>query len=173
MAARKGAEQARGPWGFLASLEVDGQAIAVPQEVGEAVSGAGNFLLTYVGVGKKGAFDVDEFNLKIADLADVAMKMRVAHPLLQTQGEAFAHFNLHFNELKATPKVHGVLGQTFRQTGTQEEKALQYSLLSRLLGGPIMAGEGANGEGFLDGTTADYKSSSALAADCAFSSFVA
>lgn len=173
LTARKGTEQARGSQGFLASLEIDGQVVAVPQEVGQVVSGAGDFALTYAGAGKKGMFDIDEFNMKIADLADVSMKMRVAHPLLQTSEEAFAHFNLHFNDLKATPNVHGVLGQTFRQTGTQAEKALQYSLLAKLLRGPIVAADGANGEGFLDGKTADYRSSSALATDCAFSSFVA
>ena len=51
-------------------------------------------------MGKKGMFDVDTYLLKIQGLVDVDLHMRVAQPVLQTENEAYAHFNLHFSELE-------------------------------------------------------------------------
>ena len=171
MAARRGKQQTRGAEGFLSQLIFDGEAITAPQEVGVSAEGAGVTLTLKESV-KKGPYDVDTFTLAIPGVADMTVRMRVAHPLLQTPEEAYAHFNLHFDDLKVTPNVHGVLGQTFRQTRTQAQRAMEFGLLSKLLRGPIVA-DGPSGLGFLDGKPSDYKSSSLLATDCSFSAFKA
>ena len=175
LTARKGAEQKRGNAGFLSRMVVDGKEVAVPMQVGDGLqagdSRAAGLSFTLVEQGSKGgAFDMDTYSLVIPGLADITLRMRVAHPLLQKPGEAFAHFNLHFDDLKATPKVHGVLGQTFRQTAEQAKRALDFSMLAKLLGGAVVA-DGETGKGFLDGRTEDYVVSGPLATDCKYSVF--
>lgn len=72
--------------------------------------------------------------------------------------------------LQASPKVHGVLGQTYRKTTTQFLRALEYQMLTKLLGHPVAA-DGASGLGFLDGQTKDYVVPEILSTKCKFSSF--
>jgi len=52
--------------------------------------------------------------------------------------------------VRVSEKVHGVLGQTYRNTPAQLMKAVEYSELNRLLGGPVKA-DGDSGAGFLEG----------------------
>ena len=67
-----------------------------------------------------------------------------------------------------TGKVHGVLGQTFRMD--RGSRAMKYSALVSMLRRPIIADK-PSGAGFLDGSAADYETSSVSAADCCFSAF--
>lgn len=110
------------------------------------------------------------FTLGIGTQLDATLSLRAAHAALQTADDAEVHFNLLLNDLAATPRVHGVLGQTFRRTPAQEARAQQYADLARVLGGPIQA-DGDTGAGFLDGTPEDYQTSHVLAADCKVSTY--
>ena len=156
LVARKGKENARGSAGFLADVAFDGVTMSPPNALIEQ--------------GKKGPYDMDSYMLSIPGMADISVRMRVAHPLLQTQDEAYAHFNLHFDSVEVTPSVHGVLGQTFRATPEQRKKATEYSMLTKLIRGPV-AVDGDSGKGFLDGKVEDYITSDVLATDCSFSAF--
>lgn len=71
---------------------------------------------------------------------------------------------------QVTDAVHGVLGQTYRNTPEQMMKAVKYSELSRLLGAPIKA-DGESGAGFLEGSMKDYMASHVLKPDCKVSTF--
>ncbi|CAI5534160.1 unnamed protein product [Closterium sp. Naga37s-1] len=79
-----------------------------------------------------------------------------------------AHINVAFNGVEATEQVHGIIGQTYCEG--REKRAMDYNTLAHALGHPVAA-DAAEGAGFLDGKTADYESSSVLAADCRFSAF--
>ena len=146
MVARSGMVQTRGA-GFLSSVVVDGETLAVPA-LGETLSGAGGFSLSLESLEKTGPFDVDSFSLKIAGLLDMSVRMRVANPLLQSPTDAEAHFNLCINEVQRTEAIHGVLGQTYRKD--HAGRAAEYSELSALLKAPVVA-NAASGKGFLDG----------------------
>jgi hypothetical protein len=168
LAARNGKQQERGN-GFLSAVEIDNSAVAVPASEGEAAKADG-FTLTFLGVEKLGPYDVDRYALDIAGVAKLTLRLRVAHQKLQSPDDAEAHFNIEVVELKQTPKVHGVLGQTFRTTEDQVKRALKYSELVELLHTPVRA-DGATGQGFLDGSVKDYETSSVLASDCGFAAF--
>jgi hypothetical protein len=170
MVARDGKQQERGD-GFIASATLDGAPLAIPSQPGQTIS-KDSLAWTFVGVSMKGPYEIEEYNLVIANLIDVSISVRVAHPLLQTPDSAEVHFNLKFNDLKVTSKVHGVLGQTYRDTPEQLMKAVRYSELSQLLGQPIAA-DAESGKGFLEGTVQDYEPTEVLAADCKVSAFSA
>ena len=167
MVARSGIEQTRGA-GFLSSIAVDGETLAVPA-LGATLSGAGGFSLSLDALEKFGPFDVDSFSLKIAGLLDMSVRMRVANPLLQSPTDAEAHFNLGIIEVERTDAIHGVLGQTYRKD--HAERAAKYSELSALLKAPVVA-DAASGKGFLDGEPLkDYMTSNVLTPDCTFASY--
>ena len=167
LVARSGIEQTRGA-GFLSSIAVDGETLAVPA-LGKTLSGVGGFSLSLDSFEKTGPFDVDSFSLKIAGLLDLSVRMRVANPLLPAPPDAEAHSNLGINEVKRTEAIHGVLGQTYRKD--HAERAAKYSELSALLKAPVVA-DAASGKGFLDGEPLkDYMTSNVLTPYCAFSSY--
>jgi hypothetical protein len=168
MVAREGKQQERGN-GFISKAVVDGQAINVPSQPGEKFV-SGDMSLTLVGVEYKGPYEIENYRLIIGNLLDASISLRVAHQLLQTPDSAEVHFNLKFNDLQVSEKVHGILGQTYRDTPEQLTKSVRYSELARLLNEPIVA-DGETGKGFLDGSVDDYVSSNVLKADCKISSF--
>ena len=170
LVARNSKESARGD-GFMSRLALDNEVVAVPAQEGEEVTADG-FTLRFVGVEKTGPYDVEKYTAEIAGVAKLNLRMRVAHKKLQAPDDAEAHFNIEVVELKQTPKVHGVLGQTFRNSQEQVRKALKYSELAHLLHAPVRA-DGATGQGFLDGSVGDYEASSVLAPDCRFTSYSA
>lgn len=96
------------------------------------------------------------------------IKLRVAHPLLQTAEDAMTHINVRFVYLEHTAMTHGVLGQTFR--AGRERRAMDYTALSRLMGADIAA-DSVLGKGFLDGSSVDYVTSDVMSPDCKFSAF--
>lgn len=171
LVARKGPKMAREAEGYLASLVLDGRRMAVPREPQQSAK-EDMFSLTLLKVDKRSIFDVETYELSIRGVASLIVKLRAAHPMLQTDADAYVHFNVHIADLTASPQVHGVLGQTFRQTVTQTVKALEFRLLTRLMGAPVVA-DGDSGKGFLDGRPEDYKTSGLLATDSTYSSFVA
>lgn len=124
--------------------------------------------ISFLGVEKKGWYEVDRYQVSIAGLLSVQLRLRVAHPLLQTPTDAETHFNVLLDSFVPTENVHGVLGQTYRPGRTA--RSLQLQMLAQLMGHPIAA-DGAAGAGYLDGKTADYVSSNILSADCKYSAF--
>ncbi|CAI5463410.1 unnamed protein product [Closterium sp. Yama58-4] len=115
-----------------------------------------------------GYFDVDAYHLEIADLLDLEIKLRVAHPLLQTPHDAQAHINVQFLQVLGTPEVHGIVGQTYRDG--REKRTVTFAELAELTGRPIAA-DGEEGKGFLDGDVIDYTTSGVLRADCRYTAF--
>ncbi|CAI5987995.1 unnamed protein product [Closterium sp. NIES-64] len=166
LVARAGKQQERGD-GFLELAEIDGKALPRMTKEGETLSLPGGLAFTYIGV-ETGGFVKDVYRVTIAGLLDMEIKLRVAHPLLQTSDDAEAHINVAFDGVEATEQVHGIIGQTYREG--REKRAMDYNTLAHALGHPVAA-DAAEGAGFLDGKTADYESSSVLAADCRFSAF--
>jgi hypothetical protein len=171
MVARNGMQQERGD-GFMSSLLVDGEKFGIPTVPTETFKGAGGFAIRFVSVEKHGVHDIENFVVTIDGVAVISIAMRVAHATYQTADDAEAHFNIQFDKLVTTPAVHGVLGQTYRNTEAQFKKALQYRELVTLLHGPVVA-DGESGKGFLEGTVKDYETSSVLSPDCRFSSLSA
>lgn len=72
--------------------------------------------------------------------------------------------------MQTSDKVHGVLGQTYRNSAAQIAKAIKYSELNRILGGAIQA-NGETGKGFLEGKMEDYETSSITQSNCKYSPF--
>lgn len=91
LVARDGKEQGRGK-GFLERVEVDGRSLPLLQK-GETFESLGGLNLRYVAKEKAGSFDVDYYSLKIGSVLDVDLRLRVAHPRLQTETSAQTHFN--------------------------------------------------------------------------------
>lgn len=123
--------------------------------------------LTFVGEGKYGNTDMDKYEVRIGGLLAGRLNVRSAHPLLRTKTDAYAHFDFKLEELATTSKIHGVLGQTYRNDAARAVRVLEYKLLSTLLHGPMHA-DGENGLGYLDGKVDDYATSSATEPDCKF-----
>ncbi|CAI7812832.1 unnamed protein product [Closterium sp. NIES-53] len=168
LTARDGKEQLRGDSGFLASAELDGTHL--PRLApGESRSLAGGKVsLEFVGEEKTGPYDVDHYYLRIDGLLELDLKLRPAHPLLQTPDDAQVHINVMFTDASASSSVHGVMGQTYR--GGREARTVEFSRLAAMLHHPVSA-DGAEGKGFLDGQVKDYETSAVTATDCRFSAF--
>ncbi|CAI5496140.1 unnamed protein product [Closterium sp. Naga37s-1] len=171
MVARKGKQQERGDNGFLSLLEIDG-ATTTPPSVGESITTNSGLVVTKVAEEKEGPFDVDQFQVRVVGLGELDVRVRVAHPLLQTPAEAETHFNVELSDVNMTSAVHGVLGQTFRNTPEQLQRAVKYSHLAALLHRPVDVDK-AEGRGFLDGQVEEYISSSVVAPDCKYSAYAA
>ncbi|CAI7814329.1 unnamed protein product [Closterium sp. NIES-54] len=108
--------------------------------------------------------------LRVAGLGELDVRVRVAHPLLQTPTEAEVHFNVELSDVAMTSAVHGVLGQTFKNSPEQLQCAVKYSHLAALLHRPVDVDK-AEGKGFLDGDVEDHISSSVVAPDCKYASY--
>ncbi|CAI5927948.1 unnamed protein product [Closterium sp. NIES-64] len=163
IAARGGKQQERGD-GFVKSIEIDGEAIQRMQ-VGDSVTSDGGLTIQFRALEKEGPFDVDYYLLTIDGLISLDLRLRVAHPKLQTPSDAEAHINVGIAELEHTDAIHGVLGQTYRDDHAQ--RAADFQKLIASLHRPISA-DGAEGQGFLDGTPRSYEASDVLAVDCAY-----
>jgi hypothetical protein len=166
MSARKGKESKRLN-GFISDITLDGEAVAVPTTVDSSINTDG-MAFTLSSQTTWGISDMDVFTLSIGDF-NAEISLRVAHPLLQTSAEAFAHFNVKVDSFKPTRDVHGVLGQTFRADAQHLVKMLEYKLLASLLRGPVVA-DGESGAGYLEGSMQDYQTSGPASADCKYSS---
>ncbi|GJP62027.1 hypothetical protein CLOP_g19132 [Closterium sp. NIES-67] len=163
--ARDGKEQARGD-GFVKSIVADNKALP-KLKVGESKKIA-DLTLTFNKIEKVGPYDVDAYTVKIGDQMELDLRLRVAHPLLQTPDDAETHINVMFTDVSPSADVHGVMGQTYR-TG-REKRTTDFSRLAAVLHHPVSA-DGAEGKGFLDGKVSDYETTSVTATDCRFSAF--
>ncbi|CAI7850651.1 unnamed protein product [Closterium sp. NIES-53] len=166
LAARGGKQQERGD-GFMKSIEIDGEEIP-RMKVGDTVTTGGGLTVHFRGLEKEGPFDVDYYMLTIDGLISLDLRLRVAHPKLQTPTDAEAHINVGIAELEHTEEIHGVLGQTYRADHTQ--RAADFQRLIASLHRPISA-DAAEGKGFLDGTPRLYEASDVLAVDCAYTAY--
>ncbi|GJP41250.1 hypothetical protein CLOM_g916 [Closterium sp. NIES-68] len=166
--ARDGKKTARGK-GFLKEIEYDGHVLPL-LKLGEKYSLKGGLTFAFEAYEKagRGFFDVDAYHLKIEGLIEMGIKLRVAHPLLQTKDDAEAHLNVHFEHIYRTDDIHGIMGQTYRDG--REKRALDYNTLSQVIGRPIAA-DGPSGAGFLDGNVKDYRTSGVLSPDCLYTAY--
>ncbi|CAI5496354.1 unnamed protein product [Closterium sp. Naga37s-1] len=168
LTARDGKEQTRGTQGFLASATLDNKPLP-HLTLGEThVLSNGRLVLSFVGQEKTGPFDVDVYTLRLKNLLELELKLRAAHPLLQTPEDAQVHINLMFVDSNPSSDVHGVMGQTYRSG--REQRTLEYSRLAALLHHPVSV-DGEEGKGFLDGEVGDYETSGVTATDCRFTAF--
>ncbi|CAI5477643.1 unnamed protein product [Closterium sp. Yama58-4] len=159
---------ARGEW--LSVADRGGRSGDGDSSVGESIATESGLVVTKVAEEKEGPFDVDQFQVRVAGLGELDVRVRVAHPLLQTPTEAETHFNVELSDVAMTSSVHGVLGQTFRTSPEQLQRAVKYSHLAALLHHPVDVDK-AEGKGFLDGEVEDYISSSIVAPDCKYASY--
>ncbi|CAI5960639.1 unnamed protein product [Closterium sp. NIES-64] len=111
---------------------------------------------------------MDYYLLTIDGLVALDLRLRVAHPKLQTPSDAEVHLNVGIAELEHTDDIHGVLGQTYREDHAQ--RAADFQRLIATLNHPIIT-DGAEGEGFLDSTPRSYEASRVHAVDCAYTAF--
>lgn len=168
MTARDGKSEKREE-GFMGSMTVDGE--EVPRiHVGDSITRDGGLKIHFVGYEKQGGgyFDVDVYQVEIKNLLSVEVKLRPAHPLLQTKDDVMTHINVQFMHVEHSVATHGVLGQTFRSG--REKRAIDYTALSRLIGRDVAADSSA-GTGFLDGGRGDYQTTSVMSSDCKYSAF--
>ncbi|CAI5514304.1 unnamed protein product [Closterium sp. Naga37s-1] len=106
LAARGGKQQERGD-GFMKSIEIDGEEIP-RMKVGDTVTTGGGLTVHFRGLEKEGPFDVDYYMLTIDGLISLDLRLRVAHPKLQTPTDAEAHINVGIAELEHTEEIHVV-----------------------------------------------------------------
>eukprot|EP00271_Cylindrocystis_brebissonii_P016956 TRINITY_DN4212_c0_g1_i1.p1 TRINITY_DN4212_c0_g1~~TRINITY_DN4212_c0_g1_i1.p1 ORF type:complete len:471 (+),score=50.42 TRINITY_DN4212_c0_g1_i1:239-1651(+) len=166
LVARGGRETER-KRGFMGLMEVDGKVLD-QLKVGESVKLAGGAVLTLKAIEKIGSLDSDYYTLVIDNIVDMDIRLRPANKLLWTSEEAEVHFSVGFNSLERTSNIHGVLGQTYRED--HADRAFEFSKISAMLHHNVHA-DGPEGEGFLDGKVADYRTSSVMVADCKFNVF--
>ncbi|CAI5525376.1 unnamed protein product [Closterium sp. Naga37s-1] len=105
MVARKGKQQERGENSFVSLIAIDGQP-TVPPTVGQSIATESGLVVTKIAEAKEGPFDVDQFQVRVAGLGELDVRVRVAHPLLQTPEEAETHFNVELSDVKMTSAVH-------------------------------------------------------------------
>ena len=168
LSARDGPHVKRGS-GFLAGAELDKVVLPALQE-GEshALVGGGNLTFHHIGSWGHHKDPVDVYFVTLPGLLTIQAALRVENRRWRTRSNAWTHFDVSLSQVHPSDKMHGVLGQTFRTdrgSGSTDFKALT-SLLRR----PVAA-DGDSGVGFLDGSAADYETTSVLAADCRFSAF--
>ena len=167
LSAREGPQVERGS-GFLESAEYNYVALPAMQD-GETRKLAGGATLSFkVSFAGKPARPLDVYTVTFPGLLTVRVALRTEGPGMRTPTNAMTHIDVTLLRVHASDKVHGVIGQTFRQD--RESRAMKFKALSALLRRPVAA-DGPSGTGFLDGSLADYETSSVFAADCRFSAF--
>ena len=128
----------------------------------------GEALVSFEAYEKTGPYDIDVYRLKIGSLLEAEVRLRIAHPLLQLDGDAEVHMNLDILEMQYSPIVHGVLGQSYRDD--RVDQAVNYAALSELMASS-RAEAGTATIDSLDGTAESYVVTSVLATDCAYTQF--
>ena len=168
LSARKGPQVKRGT-GFLAGAELDSVAFP-PLQVGETRSliGGGNLTFHHIGSWGHHKEPVDVYVITLPGLLTIEVALRVEHRRWRTRSNAWTHFDVSLSQVHPSDKLHGVLGQTFRTD--RGSRSMDFKSLTSLLRHPVAA-DGDSGAGFLDGSTADYETSSVLATDCRFSAY--
>eukprot|EP00850_Spirogloea_muscicola_P019523 SM000192S04918 [mRNA] locus=s192:261165:262753:- [translate_table: standard] len=165
--ARAGKRQDRGD-GYMARMEVDGRPLPRLQLGESAVVANGTAVVRLAGYEKSGPYDVDHYTFSVPGLLEADIRLRIAHPLLQSKDDAQTHLNVQLLDVRVSPRVHGVLGQTYRDD--HAARALKYSALAELMGHNVAA-DGEDGAGFLDGAASDYEATAVLEPDCKFAQY--
>ncbi|CAI7832828.1 unnamed protein product [Closterium sp. NIES-53] len=137
-------------------------------QLGDVVTSAVGLAFEFRAHEMEGPFAVDYYLVTIGGPVALDLRLRIAHPKLQTPSDVEVHLNVGIAELEHTNDIHGVLGQTYRDDHSQ--RAADFQRLIAMLQHPISA-DGPEGEGFLDGTPRSYEASSVLAVDCAYTAF--
>ena len=169
LSAREGPQVKRGS-GFLAGAELDRVALPALQE-GEshALVGGGNLTFHHVGSWGHHKDPEDVYFITLPGLLTIRLALRTEVRRWRTRSNAWTHFDVSLKQVYSSDKVHGVLGQTFKKD--RGSRSMDFKALTSLLRRPVAA-DGASGAGFLDGSMADYETSSVFAADCRFSAFI-
>ncbi|CAI5513744.1 unnamed protein product [Closterium sp. Naga37s-1] len=166
LVARNGKEQERGA-GYMKAIEVDGTVIQ-RLALGEEFNGDGGLTVALRAYEKQGPYDVDYYTVSIVGIISFDIRLRVAHPKLQTPSDAEVHINVAVTSFDYTENVHGVLGQTYREDHV--DRAIDFQQLVSSLHRPVSA-DGVLGAGFLDGTPRAYEAASVLGVDCAMAAY--
>ena len=169
VSAREGPQVKRGS-GFLAGAELDRVALPALQE-GEshALVGGGNLTFHHIGSWGHHKDPEDVYLITLPGLLTIRLALRSEVRRWRTRSNAWTHFDVSLKQVHSSDKVHGVLGQTFRKD--RGSRSMDFKALTSLLRRPVAA-DGASGAGFLDGSMADYETSSVFATDCRFSAFI-
>lgn len=156
---------------LMSRMKVNGEEFTVPK-VGETRIARGGFEITLASSQSHGVYHVDHFEVTIADLAEIDLRIRLprATELRGRPKDAEAHFDVRFAKLRTTPAVHGLLGQALRGKDSRSEtrKTMQV---------PGSAGISVAKSGNRDetrgaeGKAGDYATSGPLSSDCKFSAF--
>ncbi|CAI5480907.1 unnamed protein product [Closterium sp. Yama58-4] len=168
MVACKGNRQEHQESSFISLIQIDGLP-AIPPPVGESITTESGWWLPKSKRIKRGRSTWISFGCTWRGWGNWTC-VRVAHSLLQTPTEVEAHFNVELSNVVISSAVHGVLGQTFRNTPKQLQRAVKYSHLAALLHHPVDVDK-AEGKGFLDSEVEDYISSSVVAPDYKYASY--
>eukprot|EP00271_Cylindrocystis_brebissonii_P012971 TRINITY_DN324_c0_g1_i1.p1 TRINITY_DN324_c0_g1~~TRINITY_DN324_c0_g1_i1.p1 ORF type:complete len:376 (+),score=44.31 TRINITY_DN324_c0_g1_i1:137-1264(+) len=98
LATRAGPKVERGE-GYMALIKADGIELPRLQEK-ESLSLGGGLTLRFVEVEEEGPYTVEFYNLVIAGLLDMDIRVRVANIKLRTSDDAEAHFSFGLNNLE-------------------------------------------------------------------------
>eukprot|EP00850_Spirogloea_muscicola_P005753 SM000026S09002 [mRNA] locus=s26:910798:912317:- [translate_table: standard] len=154
--------------GYLQSMAIDDAELKL--DIGTSSATAdGALSVRYIDHGLDGDDDIDRYEVRIAGVAELLLKLRPEVPFLRTSQDSYIHFSL---ELLSVPGLssdtHGVLGQSFRPG--QKSRTFSYTKAwSPVL--QVWQVEGLNGDGYLEGTPDDYVVSGILKADCKYARF--
>ncbi|CAI5932359.1 unnamed protein product [Closterium sp. NIES-64] len=152
--------------GFLQSIVLDDVAQRLsPSHILE--SDDGTLRVHHVGVTESNGVETETLRIQSGGRqgADFLVHIRPEAVDRQSPVDAFVHFSVEVLSGGGLTDPHGVMGQTFRSS--QKERSFAVSLQwSRDAQAWEVAGD--NGDGYLDGSVDSYRSSSLVAADCAF-----
>lgn len=170
LAARKGAS-----WqyenGYMSSVRVNGQKVSLAKAGESQTFADGAIEIKWVEARVQYENrDADLYEIRIKDVMTLLVHVVPENAYFRTGSDALVHFNVEFAQLVLSDSAHGVLGQTYR-SDRRGKLAAQELVWNDIMKTYTIAGD--NAEGFLDGETGDYKSTSLSTADCKMSRFAA
>ena len=114
LAARAGATWQYGA-GYMALMTVDGEEVTLSQP-GDSLSLLdGKLKLTWVAAKEiSGDDEIDVYEVHIPHVLRMVVKIRPEIEKLRTSDDGVVHFSIEIPEMRVSPNVHGVLGQTYR-----------------------------------------------------------
>ncbi|GJP52275.1 hypothetical protein CLOM_g11405 [Closterium sp. NIES-68] len=147
---------------LLSLLELDGVALSSPKEVGDRVTGAGGLVLSKVAEEREWPVNMVKFRVEIAGLVEVEVRASI----VQGEGDAGeGHLTVKVNRVKSSPTVNGLLAQAIRASSKLALPIIP-SYTSVAVGDPQ-----SEAKTTLSGPLWDYVSTTAVSANCRFSTF--
>lgn len=169
LAAREGATWLHDK-GYMASIKVNDKEVKLGQAGDLAFLSGGVIQILWVASKVRTGDDiVDVYQVTIADILKLRVKIRPEVQLLRSETDGVLHVDLELPVLDVSDEVHGILGQTFR-TDHRDRLAMQKIEWNDSWNAHVVLGD--NAEGFLDGNVSDYKTSDLLQTDCRYCRFV-